>query len=85
MYKGKVRVRDIIRPQMTILRFLYSSAFSEFYFQSVCQSAIGMVHFDRREIHHPYSFGKMKAVLDGSLKRGVDNGNDSPPKKSVQT
>ncbi len=69
------QVRNIIRAQMTILRFLYSKSFAEAYFQRVCHAASGLEFFGYMGGYHPYSFKKMKCVMDSI--RSVDETNNS--------
>ena len=54
------KIRDIIKPHMTVFRFMFNESAAEGYFQSVCQSAFQLSEYGDKELHHPYSFGKMK-------------------------
>lgn len=66
-----MKVRDIIKPQMTVLRYLHSEAFAEGYFQNVCHSAYKYELLGGEGRHHPYSFGKMREVVETYLPKCI--------------
>ena len=58
----KKKIIDIIRPKMTVLRYLHSKGMADAYFQNVCQAAFRYAYDGDMELYHPYSFAKMVSV-----------------------
>jgi hypothetical protein len=54
-------VREIIKPQMTVLRFMHSKGLAEAFFQHTCFKASSLALYGDEPIHHPYSFMAMMA------------------------
>ena len=70
-----MRVRDIIKPQMTTLRFMYFRGLDEAYFQNVCRKASHLAFYGDSVRHHPYSFAEMKSFWDSVSERVLKRQN----------
>jgi len=63
-----MKVRDIIKPQMTTLRFMHSNELAEYYFQITCHEATILAREGEGVRYHPYSFKAMRKMVRMNLK-----------------